>query len=183
MTEQSKIQNGISSQVSLLDVLLGTGNAWRPRAPEPTILPHVAPFTPESSLSFLCYLADGFARGRFALKIPWPALGGAVFAAVADRLPRLEHPERLQEEYPMLVWFTPQARESDVTQLAAAVERGESWLPLAIDCRHPEAMVQSVADIGRRSGNRFFERFFSLDRPTGSSGRDSPPPVPDLTAR
>ena len=103
---------GIDAYPELADLLLGRGAAERPMAPEPTLLPHLAPIADSETLGWLCESADLYASGRSGLP-PWPALSNAVFSRIAPRLGPGEDARKLLGSFPGLASFMPDARLAD----------------------------------------------------------------------
>ena len=58
---------GIEAYPELADILLGRGASERPGAPEPTLLPHLAPYIATDTIDALCYATDVCAGGRSGL--------------------------------------------------------------------------------------------------------------------
>ena len=97
---------GIEAYPQLADILLGRGAAERPGAPEPTLLPHLAPIADGGTLGWLCESADLYASGGSGPP-PWPDLANAVFSRVGPRLGKGEDATKLLERFPGLATFLP----------------------------------------------------------------------------
>ncbi len=91
----------VENYPDLADLLLGRGTAERSRAPEPTLLPHLAPFAGRDDLEELCRSAQLYAEGNSGPP-PWPDLRQAVFRSVAMRLGEDSESGRLLEQFPAL---------------------------------------------------------------------------------
>ena len=91
----------VDNYPDLADLLLGRGTAERSRAPEPTLLPHLAPFVGRDDLEELCRSAQLYAEGNSGPP-PWPDLRQAVFQSVAVRLGEDSESGRLLEQFPAL---------------------------------------------------------------------------------
>ena len=90
---------GIDAHPELADLLLGRGAAERRGAPEPTLLPHLAPIARGEAPGWICESVDLYASGRSGLP-PWPDLRNAVFARVAPGLGRDEDARGLLRRFP-----------------------------------------------------------------------------------
>jgi hypothetical protein len=127
---------GIDRYPELADLLLGRGAAERPGAPEPTLLPHLAPFAGTEALEWLCDSADLYASGRSGLP-PWPDLSNAVFATIAPRLGQGTLATRLLDRFPGLASFLPGE------WLADALLKADS-------ARYPENRAQLLVRLAAR---------------------------------
>ena len=103
---------GIDAHPELADLLLGRGAAERRGAPEPTLLPHLAPIARGEAPGWICESVDLYASGRSGLP-PWPDLRNAVFARVAPGLGRDEDARGLLRRFPGLASFVPDAQLAD----------------------------------------------------------------------
>jgi hypothetical protein len=103
---------GIDAHPELADLLLGRGAAERRGAPEPTLLPHLAPIARGEAPGWICESVDLYASGRSGLP-PWPDLRNAVFAQVAPGLGRDEDARGLLRRFPGLASFVPDAQLAD----------------------------------------------------------------------
>lgn len=106
---------GIEAYPELIDILLGRNAAHREGAPEPTLLPHLAPFAAGDDWRWLCDSIDIYAMGRSGLP-PWPDLRNAVFLPIAGRLAEGSGLHDLLGQHPGLASFLPDS----LAPLAAA---------------------------------------------------------------
>ena len=141
----------------IIQLLLGIDTEERVTAPEPTLLPFLAAIAPESSLDFICYLSEGFAKGDFCPQAPWPVLGCAAFSTVSQRLPSLKNPRDLFQKHPNLEWFDKSAEntaEPDSWIMAGFDWLNSSHVPVRIlDKDREERIIAASSFLEERSNN------------------------------